>query len=57
MFNEILTKIFGSSNDRLLKGYWLIVEKINLFETDIKKLTDAQLRAKTDEFKERLLKR
>jgi preprotein translocase subunit SecA len=56
MLNSLLKKIFGSRNDRLLKQYSKKVEQINAFEPAIQKLTDAELRAKTDEFKGRLEK-
>ena len=49
-----LTKIFGSRNDRLLKTYRKTVERINAMEAQVAQLSDEQLRAKTDEFKQRL---
>ena len=52
---NILTKIFGSRNDRLLKQYSRTVERINALEAGIAALSDAQLRAKTDEFRQRLV--
>jgi preprotein translocase subunit SecA len=54
MANNILTKIFGSRNDRLLKQYRRVVEKINALEPQLEQLTDDQLRARKDEFRERL---
>ncbi|MDX2217928.1 MAG: preprotein translocase subunit SecA [Burkholderiales bacterium] len=56
MFNTFLKAIFGSRNDRLLKQYRQRVVRINALEPDMQKLTDAELRAKTDEFKSRLAK-
>ncbi|RMG49629.1 MAG: preprotein translocase subunit SecA, partial [Acidobacteria bacterium] len=53
-FEKILTKIFGSANERYLKRKRPLVEYINSLEPRIKKLSDDQLRAKTAEFKERL---
>ncbi|MCX7698653.1 MAG: preprotein translocase subunit SecA, partial [Candidatus Goldbacteria bacterium] len=53
MFN-FLTKIFGTRNEREIKKYYQTVQLINKLEPEIKKLTDGELRAKTDEFKERL---
>jgi preprotein translocase subunit SecA len=50
----ILTKIFGSQNERELKRMWPLVEQINSFEAELKKLSDAQLEAKTGDFKTRL---
>ncbi|WP_411884048.1 preprotein translocase subunit SecA [Polaromonas sp. YR568] len=54
MASNILTKIFGSRNDRLLKTYRKTVERINALETQYEKLDDDQLRAKTQEFKSRI---
>lgn len=51
---NLLKRIFGSRNQRMLKQYDKIVSKINHLESSYQKLTDSQLRAKTDEFKERL---
>jgi len=47
-------KLFGSRNDRIIKRYQAIVERVNSFEPDVKLLTDEELRAKTDEFRDRL---
>jgi preprotein translocase subunit SecA len=52
--NNILTKIFGSRNDRLLKTYRKTIDRINALETDYEKLDNDQLRAKTQEFKDRV---
>ena len=54
MLNTLLKKVFGSRNDRLLKQYFLTVDTINTLESTITALTDAELRAKTDEFKQRV---
>ncbi|MCE2878138.1 MAG: preprotein translocase subunit SecA [Comamonadaceae bacterium] len=51
---NFLTKIFGSRNDRLLKTYRKAAERINAMEGQIATLSDEQLRAKTDEFKQRV---
>ncbi len=51
-----LTKIFGSRNQRLLKQYQQTVRGINALEPAIEKLSDAELQAKTPEFRERLSK-
>ncbi|MBK5206690.1 MAG: preprotein translocase subunit SecA, partial [Polaromonas sp.] len=51
---NILTKIFGSRNDRLLKTYQKTIDRINALETQYEKLDDEQLRAKTQEFKDRV---
>jgi preprotein translocase subunit SecA len=53
-FDQLLTKVFGSSNQRYLKSIQPIVDQINELEPAIKKLTDEQLRARTAEFKEQL---
>ena len=53
---NVLTAIFGSRNDRLLKQYRRAVERINALEGQFEKLDDAALRAKTDEFRERVAK-
>ena len=54
MFPKILTNIFGSRNERLLKGFRRVVDQINALETQYEKLSDAELRAKTDEFRKRV---
>src|SRR5471032_2723957 len=51
---NVLTKIFGSRNDRLLKQYSRNVARINALEPEIAKLSDGALRGKTSEFKKRL---
>ena len=51
---KLLTSIFGSRNDRLLKQYRGVVQKINALEPSLESLDDAALRAKTDEFRSRL---
>src|SRR5687768_257777 len=54
MLNNLLKKVFGSRNDRLIKQYFQTVGVINGLEAKIEALTDAELRAKTDEFKQRV---
>lgn len=54
MAKNFLTKIFGSRNDRLLKQYRSSVSRINALEGGLEKLTDDELRGKTQEFKERI---
>ena len=56
MFDNFLKSIFGSRNERLLKQYKKRVVTINSLEPAMQKLTDAELRAKTDEFKARSAK-
>ena len=50
----LLTKLFGSRNDRLLKQYRKTAARINALEPQFEKLSDEQISAKTQEFKERL---
>jgi len=54
MLNALLTRIFGSRNDRLVRGMRKTVARINELEPSFQALTDAELRAKTDEFRQRL---
>ncbi|MEP6943143.1 MAG: preprotein translocase subunit SecA [Betaproteobacteria bacterium] len=54
MIPNILTKIFGSRNERLLKQYGQAVRQINALEPAMAALSDEELRAKTDAFKERV---
>jgi preprotein translocase subunit SecA len=54
MISNILTRIFGSRNERLLKQYAHVVRQINELEPQISALSDADLRAKTDELRTRV---
>ena len=54
MFNQILTRLFGSRNERLLKGYEKIKQQINALEPKMQQLSDTELQAKTPEFKARI---
>jgi preprotein translocase SecA subunit len=54
---NIVKKIIGSKNDRELKRMWPIVQRINALEPEIAALSDAELRAKTDEFRRRIRER
>ncbi|MEL4180601.1 preprotein translocase subunit SecA [Roseateles sp. PN1] len=56
MLPKLLTQIFGSRNERLLKGYRRTVAQINAMEPQFEQLDDAALKAKTDEFKARVAK-
>ncbi len=56
MFPKILTQIFGSRNDRLLKDYRKAVQRINALEPQFEQLDDAALRGRTDDFKARIAK-
>ena len=50
----LISKIFGTYSERELKSIYPIVDKIEALEDDYRAMTDAQLQAKTAEFKERL---
>ena len=56
MLPSLLTKIFGSRNERLLKQYRRTVQQINALEPQMEALDDEALRAKTQEFKDRIAK-
>ncbi len=53
MISGLLKKIFGSRNDRLIKQYTQTVKRINALEPALQALSDEQLQAKTDEFRQR----
>jgi len=55
MLPKLLTSIFGSRNDRLLKQYRGVVAKVNALESKFEALGDAELQAKTAEFRQRHL--
>ncbi len=57
LFNKAIAKVFGTSNEREIKRILPRVEQINAFEPAMKQLTDEQLRAKTDEFRQRIRER
>ncbi|HUH90077.1 MAG TPA: preprotein translocase subunit SecA, partial [Lysobacter sp.] len=54
MLTNLLTRVFGSRNERLLRQLQRTVVKINALEPEMEKLSDAELQAKTPEFKQRL---
>ena len=54
MVSWILKKILGSKNQREVKRLWPTVHRVNEVEAEYQKLSDEQLRAKTDEFRKRL---
>jgi preprotein translocase subunit SecA len=54
MLPKLLTSIFGSRNERLLKQYRRVVEKVNALEPQFEALDDDALRAKTEEFRQRI---
>jgi len=51
---KVLTKLFGSRNDRLLKELWPLANQVNVLEADIQALSDEALAAKTEEFRHRI---
>ena len=54
--SKLAKKIFGSSNDRYIKSLQPKIDAINALEPECKRLSDDELKAKTDEFRERLVK-
>lgn len=54
MINSLLTRVFGSRNERQLRQLNRIVAKVNALEPEIETLSDEQLKAKTPEFKQRI---
>jgi len=57
LIDKVLTKIFGTSNERIIKKLWPVVATINDLEPATKQLTDEELRAKTVEFRARIAAR
>ncbi len=57
MFNKLAAKVFGTSNEREIKRILPRVDEINALEPAMKQLTDEQLRAKTEEFRQRIRER
>ncbi len=57
MINTLLGKVFGTKNERVIKALMPKVQAINALEPQIQKLTDAELRAKTHEFRQRIQER
>lgn len=56
MLSKLLTKVFGSRNDRTLRRMRKVVEQVNQLEPQIQALSDDELKAKTEEFRARLAK-
>ena len=54
MLDKITKRIFGTANQRLLKGMERTLQTINDLESDIERLTNDQVMARTDEFRDRL---
>ncbi|MGC2198093.1 MAG: preprotein translocase subunit SecA, partial [Terriglobales bacterium] len=57
MINTLVAKVFGTKNEREVKRLLPQVEAINALEPAMQKLSDAELRAKTDEFRQRVQER
>ncbi len=57
MLDKVLTKVFGTANERIIKRLLPVVTAINELEPGIKQLTDEELRAKTVEFRQRIAAR
>src|SRR6202046_690930 len=57
LINTLIGKVFGTKNERVIKTMMPKVEAINALEPQMQKLTDAELRAKTDEFRQRIQER
>ena len=57
MINSLMAKVFGTKNERVVKSLMPQVATINALEPEIQKLSDDQLRAKTDEFRSRIQQR
>ena len=54
MFNRALTRLFGSRNERVLRQLSKPVARINALEPEFEQLSDDLLRAKTEQFRQRL---
>jgi len=54
MFGAMARRLFGTSNDRLIKSLRKTADAVNALEPNLERLSDEALRAKTDEFRERL---
>jgi preprotein translocase subunit SecA len=54
LINQLLGKVFGTKNERVIKALMPNVQAINALEPQIQQLSDADLRAKTDEFRQRI---
>ena len=53
MISNIVRKVFGSRNDRIIKQYLKVVDKINQLEAGLEQLSDEQLKDKTAEYRKR----
>jgi preprotein translocase subunit SecA len=57
LINQLLGKVFGTKNERVIKALLPNVKAINALEPEVQQLTDDQLRARTDEFRKRIQER
>jgi preprotein translocase subunit SecA len=57
LINSLVAKVFGTKNEREIKRLLPRVDAINALEPQIQKLSDAELRAKTEEFRQRIQER
>jgi preprotein translocase subunit SecA len=57
LINTLIGKVFGTKNERVVKSLMPKVAAVNALESQMRKLTDAELRAKTDEFRQRIQER
>ncbi|HWR16494.1 MAG TPA: preprotein translocase subunit SecA [Terriglobales bacterium] len=57
MINTLLGKVFGTKNEREIKKMMPVVQQINALEPEMQKLSDDELRAKTEEFRQRIVER
>ena len=54
MLGTVAKRLFGSANDRFIKSLRKTIDAINALEPELEGLSDAELRARTDRFRERL---
>ena len=57
MINNVLAKMFGTSNERAVKRMQPLIDQINGLEPAMAALSDEDLRAKTSEFRQRIAER
>src|SRR5579863_1778410 len=57
LINALIGKVFGTKNERVIKSLMPKVEATNALEPQMRRLTDDELRAKTDEFRRRIQER
>jgi preprotein translocase subunit SecA len=54
LIGKVISKVIGTTNERELKRLWPIVGEVNVLEPEMQKLSDGELRAKTEEFRQRV---